>query len=142
MSASFLFLIAVLNSFFLHQALRTRRRLRQGIRDDYEGQGEVGVQGGGCMVRVLSPLLRAVDASWKMYPVGILFGFGPSPPSSRQVRFDAGADRGLGFDTASSIALLAISAVAQRGANGEQISHGKIVIFPVSLLLAGHRIIN
>jgi high-affinity nickel permease len=38
----------------------------------------------------------------------------------------------LGFDTASSIALLAISAIAQRGPNGEGISHGKIVVLPVS----------
>ena len=43
----------------------------------------------------------------------------------------------IGFDTASSIALLAISAVAQRGANGESISHGKIVILPVSAISAG-----
>lgn len=43
-----------------------------------------------------------------------------------------GADP-VGFDTASSIALLAISAIAQRGTNGESISHGKIVILPVRL---------
>lgn len=40
------------------------------------------------------------------------------------------ADFGIGFDTASSIALLAISAIAQRGPNGDSISHGKIVILP------------
>lgn len=46
-----------------------------------------------------------------MYPVGVLFG--------------------LGFDTASSIALLAVTAIAQRGADGAGIPHGHIVILPV-----------
>ena len=36
-----------------------------------------------------------------------------------------------GFDTASSIALLAISALAKRGPNGEKIPPADIVILPV-----------
>lgn len=44
--------------------------------------------------------------------------------------FSSYIDFGTGFDTASSIALLAISAIAQRGPNGDAISHGKIVILP------------
>lgn len=48
-----------------------------------------------------------------MYPVGVLFG--------------------LGFDTASSIALLAVTAIAQRGANGEGMPRSHIVILPVSV---------
>lgn len=39
---------------------------------------------------------------------------------------------GLGLDTASSIALLAISALAERDANGHGIQPGEIVILPVS----------
>jgi hypothetical protein len=39
-----------------------------------------------------------------------------------------------GFDTASSIALLAISAIAQRGPNGQAINHAQIIILPVSLI--------
>ncbi|RXK38369.1 hypothetical protein M231_04411 [Tremella mesenterica] len=116
-SASFLFLIAVLNSYFLHSALRDRRRLKRAQRSglpieelSYQEDSRR-IQGGGCMVRIIAPILKAVDREWKMYPVGILFGF-------------------AGFDTASSIALLAISAIAQRGPHGEQISHGKIVLFP------------
>jgi high-affinity nickel permease len=57
--------------------------------------------------------------------VGILFGFG-------RLLYSDHWSLMTGFDTASSIALLAISAVAQRGATGESISHGKIVILPVS----------
>ena len=48
-----------------------------------------------------------------MYPVGVLFGFG--------------------FDTASSIALLAVSALAKKDSDGRpRISNGDIVILPVS----------
>jgi hypothetical protein len=47
-----------------------------------------------------------------MYPVGVLFG--------------------LGFDTASSIALLAVTAIAQRGTNGEGMPRSNIVMLPVS----------
>ncbi len=42
------------------------------------------------MNRFFGPLVRAIDTSWKMYPLGVLFG--------------------LGFDTASEVALLGISA--------------------------------
>src|SRR5258708_15744651 len=48
--------------------------------------------GGGFMTRVFGRLFRVVTQSWHMYPIGFLFG--------------------LGFDTASEVALLAISAGA------------------------------
>lgn len=83
-------------------------------------------------LRILGPVTKFVNRSWKvsgsfwvaelrstyrqrplkMYPVGVLFG--------------------LGFDTASSIALLAVTAIAQRGADGAEIPHSYIVILPVS----------
>src|SRR5207237_7310024 len=47
---------------------------------------------GGLMTRLFGRLFRVIDHSWQMYPIGFLFG--------------------LGFDTASEIALLAISAGA------------------------------
>jgi high-affinity nickel-transport protein len=43
------------------------------------------------MARFFRPLLRITDRSWKMYPVGVLFG--------------------LGFDTATEVGILSISAV-------------------------------
>lgn len=46
-----------------------------------------------------------------MYPVGVLFGFG--------------------FDTASSIALLAISAIAKRDSDKRAIPSSHVVILPV-----------
>jgi high-affinity nickel-transport protein len=81
------------------------------------------------MVRIIGPVLRSVDRPWKMYPVGVLFGFG----ENRSLARSSGAHERVGFDTASSIALLAISAIAQRGTNGESISHGRIVILPVRI---------
>jgi high-affinity nickel-transport protein len=39
-----------------------------------------------------------------------------------------------GFDTASSIALLAVTALAKKGPNGTSISNSQIVILPVSSL--------
>lgn len=42
----------------------------------YEVPDVTKIQGGGCLVRIVAPLLRAVDRPWKMYPVGVLFGFG------------------------------------------------------------------
>ena len=50
---------------------------------------------GGLMVRVLRPALRMVHSAWQMYPVGVLFG--------------------LGFDTATEVALLGMSAASAAG---------------------------
>ena len=94
-SASFLFLIACVNSYFLIQAVRARRRAasvahlinHHGNRDTEQGRSQI--YGGGCLVRILGPLLRAVDRPWKMYPVGVLFGFGEftiSNTSGRMLR--------------------------------------------------------
>src|SRR5207248_2192495 len=47
---------------------------------------------GGLLTRIFGRLFRVIKSSWQMYPIGFLFG--------------------LGFDTASEVALLAISAGA------------------------------
>nr|ODN81256.1 high-affinity nickel-transporter [Cryptococcus depauperatus CBS 7841] len=124
-SASFLFFIACLNIYFLVGTIKHRRAIKcRQVLDlpAKEAEGDPStIYGGGCIVRVVGPILRVVDRPWKMYPVGVLFGFG--------------------FDTASSIALLAISAVAQRGPRGESISHGKIVILPL-LFTAGMSLVD
>src|SRR5205807_8765546 len=49
----------------------------------------------GLLARLFRPALRLVDRSWKMYPVGFLFG--------------------LGFDTASEVGLLGLSAAFGSG---------------------------
>ena len=49
----------------------------------------------GLMMRFLGPLARRIDTPWKMYPVGLLFG--------------------LGFDTATEVALLVLAGTAVVG---------------------------
>ncbi|KAF2150677.1 high-affinity nickel transport protein-like protein [Myriangium duriaei CBS 260.36] len=66
----------------------------------------------GPMARLLKGLFKLIDAPWKMYPLGVLFG--------------------LGFDTSSEIALLGISAVSS--ARGTSL--WLILIFPI-LFTAG-----
>jgi len=89
-SGSFLVLIGVLNLIILLDIVRVYRRMRRG---EYDREGlEHELMAGGVMTRLFGRLFRIIDHSWQMYPVGFLFG--------------------LGFDTASEVALLAISAGA------------------------------
>jgi len=88
-SGCFLLLIGMLNLAVLLDVLGVARRLRRGSFDAQELESALARQG------LLSrTLLRRIgdriDASWKMYPVGVLFG--------------------LGFDTATEIGLLALAA--------------------------------
>jgi len=62
---------------------------------------------GGLMTRLFGRIFRLVDQSWHMYPIGFLFG--------------------LGFDTASEVALLAISA----GAAAQGLPFGAVISLPL-----------
>ncbi|WFC97678.1 hypothetical protein MYAM1_000397 [Malassezia yamatoensis] len=70
----------------------------------------------GIFTRLASPLLRAIDRPWKMYPIGILFG--------------------LGFDTASTISLLAIAVIASSSLSGSSEANGSVVLLAL-LFTAG-----
>jgi hypothetical protein len=74
-SAAFLFLIALINIIFLVQAIKERNRLQSGNTVSGEDE-ERPIHGGGMMVRIIGPVLKAVDRPWKLYPVGLLFGLG------------------------------------------------------------------
>ena len=89
-SGFFLLAIGILNLVILVDIVRLYRRMRRG---DYD-QASLGRElvAGGILTRIFGRVFRLVRHSWQMYPVGILFG--------------------LGFDTASEVALLAISAGA------------------------------
>jgi high-affinity nickel-transport protein len=89
-SASFLMLIALLNLAILLGILGVFREMREGRYDEH--QLEEQLQKRGLMNRLLGPLARAVRSSWQMFPIGFIFG--------------------LGFDTASEVALFAIAAGA------------------------------
>ncbi|KIO02679.1 hypothetical protein M404DRAFT_9661 [Pisolithus tinctorius Marx 270] len=95
-SASFLFIVGLGNSIILWRIIRQRRVKHTDGKDAATG-ADPPTQSS-LMMRVLGPLVNFVNRPWKMYPVGVLFG--------------------LGFDTASSIALLALSALAQQNGGG------------------------
>ena len=104
-SAVFLLAIAVMNLFILADVYRAFHKVRNGGGDIASGVDTM-LENGGLFARVFKPLFRIIDKSWHMYPLGFLFG--------------------LGFDTATEVALLGISAAgAARG-----LSIWSILVFP------------
>jgi high-affinity nickel-transport protein len=88
-SGTFLLLIGALNLLVLGDVVRAFRDLKSGRHDQAALEERLLDQG--LMSRVfLRRFAERIDTSWKMYPLGILFG--------------------LGFDTATEIGLLAIAA--------------------------------
>jgi high-affinity nickel-transport protein len=88
-SGTFLLLIGLLNLVVLLDILGVFRQMKRGVYN--EQKLEQALQSQGLMNRLfLRRFGDRIDASWKMYPLGILFG--------------------LGFDTATEIGLLAIAA--------------------------------
>ena len=92
-SGTFLYVIAALNLVVLLSIVRAFRNLRTGSFDEDELERQLDQRG--LMNRFFGPLARRVDTPWKLYPVGVLFG--------------------LGFDTASEVALLVLSGTAVAG---------------------------
>jgi high-affinity nickel-transport protein len=86
-SGAFLLLIALLNVVVLVGILRVFRDMRNGLYDEDELERQLDNRG--FLMRFFGPIARRIDTSWKMYPLGILFG--------------------LGFDTATEIALLVLA---------------------------------
>src|SRR3954447_24840558 len=88
-SGTFLLIIGLLNLFVLLDILGVYKRMKRGHYDEQKLEDALANQG--LMSRFfLKRVGDRIDASWKMYPLGILFG--------------------LGFDTASEIGLLAVAA--------------------------------
>jgi len=92
-SGAFLMLIALLNLVVLVSIVRVFFELRSGRYDDAELENQLNNRG--LMNRFFGPLARRVHDSWQMYPIGILFG--------------------LGFDTATEVALLVLAGSAVVG---------------------------
>lgn len=86
-SGAFLLLIGAFNLFVLLDLLRAARGSWRG---ETAGGAPAEIGMGGLFTRLFGRLFRGVDQSWQMYPIGVLFG--------------------LGFDTATEVALLGISA--------------------------------
>jgi high-affinity nickel-transport protein len=110
-STFFLFVIAAANILVLRTVWREFRRVRQGGRL-VEENIDLLLAGGGVMTHFFRRLFRLIERSWHMYPLGFLFG--------------------LGFDTATEVGLLGISAAG--AAKG--LSIWSILVFP-ALFTAG-----
>jgi nickel/cobalt transporter (NiCoT) family protein len=115
-SALFLFLVAAANLLILLSVCRTFQHVRRGgafVEDDLNHL----LARRGLLGRLFRPMFRLVARSWHMYPLGFLFG--------------------LGFDTATEIGLLGISAAeASRG-----LPIWSIMVFP-ALFTAGMTLID
>ncbi len=112
-SAGFLFAIAIMNLLVLRTTWRSFQRVKAGGLEE-----ECGLfGGGGIMARIFRPLFALIGRSWHMYPLGVLFG--------------------LGFDTATEVGLLGISAA--QATSGLPI--WSILVFP-ALFTAGMSMID
>jgi nickel/cobalt transporter (NiCoT) family protein len=88
-SASFLYLIALLNIVILAGIIRVFRSMRQGTYDEAELEAQLNNRG--LMYRFFGSWMKSITKEWQMYPVGVVFG--------------------MGFDTATEVALLATTAL-------------------------------
>lgn len=114
-SGAFLYLIAALNLAILVGILRVLRDLRHGEFDEAELERRLDRRG--LMSRFYRRFTTAIARPWQMYPVGLLFG--------------------LGFDTASEVALLFLAA----GAAGAGLPFYAILCLPI-LFAAGMSLLD
>ena len=115
-SAVFLFVIAAANLLILRGVWRTFRHVRRG--GAYaEADFDILLNSRGLLAKLFRPLFGLIRKSWHMFPLGFLFG--------------------LGFDTATEVALLGIAGTqAARG-----VSIWSIMVFP-ALFAAGMALID
>src|SRR5690348_3840222 len=74
-SATFLYVIALINLLVLREIIQVFRKVRRG--EEYSEQSlDEFLNQRGIMGRFFRPLLKMTDQSWKMYPIGLLFGLG------------------------------------------------------------------
>lgn len=88
-SASFLYLIAILNIIILAGIITVFRTMRKGTYDEAELDRQL--ENRGLMYRFFGKWMKSITREWQMYPVGVVFG--------------------MGFDTATEVALLATTAL-------------------------------
>jgi len=86
-SGAFLFIIGFINLLIVFGVYRLFKQARSGTMKEEEL--EEYMQKRGFMNRLFRPLFKFVNDAWQIYPIGVLFG--------------------LGFDTATEVALIAIS---------------------------------
>lgn len=115
-SALFLLAIAAMNIVILLSIYRTFRRVKAGA--PYRDEDlDILLAGRGLLARFFRPIFSVIGRSWQMYPLGFLFG--------------------LGFDTATEVGLLGISAAQA----SEGLSIASILVFP-ALFAAGMSLVD
>jgi high-affinity nickel-transport protein len=114
-SATFLYVIAALNVVILWSIVKVFREMRSGIYNEAELEHHLNTRG--LMNRFLGRFTGAITKSWQMYPLGVLFG--------------------LGFDTATEVALLFLAA----GAAGAGLPFYAILCLPI-LFAAGMSLLD
>jgi nickel/cobalt transporter (NiCoT) family protein len=115
-SGVFLIIIATINLIVLFDIYKTWRKVVKGGTYDDKTLDEY-LQNRGLLARLFRPMLKMVTNSWHMYPIGVLFG--------------------LGFDTASEVGILGMSATA--GAGGMPVWF--ILLLPL-LFVAGMSLVD
>jgi high-affinity nickel-transport protein len=114
-SGTFLYIIAALNVVILWGIVKVFRQMRHGHYD--ERQLEAQLDSRGLMNRFFGRFTKTISKPWQMYPVGVLFG--------------------VGFDTASEVALLLLAA----GVAGAGLPFYAILCLPV-LFAAGMSLLD
>jgi high-affinity nickel-transport protein len=114
-SGAFLYVLAFLNLVILVSIAKVFRRMRRGQYDDHELERQLNSRG--LMNRIYGRFTGAVREPWQMYLVGLLFG--------------------IGFDTASEVALLFLAA----GAASSGLPFYAILCLPV-LFAAGMSLLD
>ncbi|MGH9563042.1 MAG: HoxN/HupN/NixA family nickel/cobalt transporter, partial [Terracidiphilus sp.] len=115
-SAFFLFGIAIVNLIVLRSICLVFSRVRRG--EPYvDEELDMLLGSRGFLAKIFCPMFRIISRSWHMYPLGFLFG--------------------LGFDTATEIGVLGLSAA--EAAKG--LSFWAILVFPV-LFAAGMSLVD
>jgi high-affinity nickel-transport protein len=114
-SGTFLYLIAALNLVVLLGIINVFREMRAGTYDEAELEQQLNSRG--LMNRVLGRFAKAITHPWQMYPLGLLFG--------------------LGFDTATEVALIFLAA----GAAGAGLPFYAILCLPI-LFAAGMSLLD
>lgn len=115
-STLFLFGIAIVNMTVLRSVYLAFRRVRRGERY-VEEDFDLLLGSRGFLSRLFRPMFALIRQSWHMYPLGILFG--------------------LGFDTATEIGVLGLS--ASEAARG--LSLWSVLVFP-ALFAAGMSLVD
>src|ERR1700733_11411466 len=103
-SASFLFLIGLLNLVILVGIVKVFQAMKRGEYD--EAKLEEHLENRGFMYRIFGKWMKTITKEWQLYPVGVVFG--------------------MGFDTATEVALLTSTAYLA--------SHGNIPWYAVLCL--------